>query len=172
MGVCRLWEGSSSDSKGERERKKAQRAFRLGMRITGKRGGEVQEGKQRVKSGSPCTACGSKTRSSFLHLQVERRSIRVTTPSWYSLSDPRFCPSRPHPVVIVFVFAFVWSEIVPKRTMEIASRGKGHFTNYTEGCCIWRYTLFTSLALVLRYSEVGRSNAKLLLLRYAIFHLF
>lgn len=29
-----------------------------------------------VKSGSPCTACASKTRSSFLHLQVERRDIR------------------------------------------------------------------------------------------------
>lgn len=29
-----------------------------------------------MKSGSPCTACASKTRSSFLHLQVERRDIR------------------------------------------------------------------------------------------------
>lgn len=33
-------------------------------------------GKRRAKSRSPCAACGSKTRSSFLHLQVECRDIR------------------------------------------------------------------------------------------------
>lgn len=55
-----------------------------------------------VKSGSPCTACASKTRSSFLHLQVERRDIRhglhhptfsicdnVSSPS--PLPSPRCC---------------------------------------------------------------------------------
>lgn len=62
----------------ERKRKNAhtyiERAFTLGMRITGG-WKKTREGKRRVKSRSPCAACGSKTRSSFLHLQVEYRDI-------------------------------------------------------------------------------------------------
>lgn len=50
-------------------------AFTLGDANDG-RVEKMGEGKRRAKSRSPCAACGSKTRSSFLHLQVECRDIR------------------------------------------------------------------------------------------------
>lgn len=58
----------------ERERKNAG-GFKAGDANDG-RVKKMGEGKRRAKSGSPCAACGSKTRSSFLHLQVECRDIR------------------------------------------------------------------------------------------------
>ena len=69
-GVYRLWEGRDTHSTRAWEFSYAKAANK------GKRRSERRRGSDGLKSGSPCTACTSKTRSSFLHLQVERRDIR------------------------------------------------------------------------------------------------
>lgn len=85
----------------ERER---EGTHKLGMRITrerrqtrGRRGR-----KRRVKSGSPCAACGSKTRSSFLHLQVEYRDIRSSPHCRFSIPD--FLSLLPVPRLVHYCF--------------------------------------------------------------------
>lgn len=92
MGVCRLREGSwlaiyanmgFPDAQGLRDRERERQTAREEERKRTQGGQNAFEqasegggGEERVKSGSPCTACASKTRSSFLHLQVERRPVR------------------------------------------------------------------------------------------------
>lgn len=67
----------------------------------GKQGGQsaFERGwrrEERVKSGSPCTACASRTRSSFLHLQVERRPVRHRLRKrGFSICDIAVSGSRP-----------------------------------------------------------------------------
>jgi len=97
-----------------------QGAYRMGMRIAGAKSGKRgEEGEsRRVKSRSPCAACGSETRSSFLHLQVEYRGIR---------DSPHRCFSIPiFSSFFVFRFAIVFAFVgnrLSKRTLEIVLRG-------------------------------------------------
>lgn len=76
-----------------------------------------------MKSGSPCAAYGSKTRSSFLHLQIECRGIRDSRhcrDRCFSIIN--FCPFYLFPAV-VFALALVQSEILRKKTVEIVLHG-------------------------------------------------